>query len=92
MHREQHKCKLRHLTVMSRGAPAASDNTGNGENTSNGDNTTNHDYSGFSANLHSAKLNLLPHMVLTAVLDACRGVKDAAKSTSAPAASRAIRR
>jgi hypothetical protein len=79
MHREQHKCKLRNLPVMSRGAPAASDNTGN-------------DYSGFSANLRSAKLNLLPHMVLTAVVDACRGVKDAAKSASAPAATRATRR
>jgi hypothetical protein len=86
MHREQHKCKLRKLPVMSRGAPAASDNTGNG------DNTGNHDYSGFSANLHSAKLNLLPHMVLTAVVDACRGVKDAAKSASVPAATRATRR
>ena len=45
------------------------------------------DFSKFSANLHSAKLNLLPHMVFTAVLDACRGVKGDAKSSASPSAS-----
>jgi hypothetical protein len=70
MHVEQHKCKLRRLPIMSRGAdldPA---------------------YKHFSANLHSAKLNLLPHMVFTAVMDACRGVKSGIKTAAATRASR----
>ena len=70
MHREQHKCSLRRLPIMSRAEavdPA---------------------YKDFSANLHSAKLNLLPHMVFTAVMDACRGVKTGMKT----AATRAPRR
>jgi hypothetical protein len=40
------------------------------------------DFSTFSANLHSARLNLLPHMVFTAVLDACRGMTSGIMSSS----------
>ena len=47
------------------------------------------DFSTFSANLHSAKLNLLPHMVFTAVMDACRGMTAGIKSSSFSTASTA---
>ena len=70
MHREQHKCKLRRLPIMSRAADVDTE------------------YQVFSANLHSAKLNLLPHMVFTAVMDACRGVKSGMKTAAATRASR----
>ena len=70
MHREQHKCKLRRLPVMSRAG--ANDPL----------------FEDFSANLRSAKLNLLPHMVFTAVMDACRGVKSGPKTAAATRASR----
>ena len=47
------------------------------------------DFSTFSANLHSARLNLLPHMVFTAVLDACRGMTTGIKTSSFTSASTA---
>lgn len=84
MHREQHKCSLRRMPLMSRGAHAGAE--------------ADADFSGFSANLHSARLNLLPHMVFTAVVDACRGVTAGVKSSlpsstsSAAVPARAIRR
>ena len=48
------------------------------------------DFSKFSANLHSARLNLLPHMVFTAVMDACRGMTTGIKSSSFTSTSTAM--
>jgi len=47
------------------------------------------DFSTFSANLHAARLNLLPHMVFTAVMDAYRGMTTGIKSSSFTSASTA---
>ena len=74
MHREQHKCNLRRPPIMSRAATTCDPDY--------------QEFSDFSANLHSAKLNLLPHMVFTAVMDACRGVKSGMKPAAATRASR----
>lgn len=82
MHREQHKCKLKRLPLLT-AASGTSYPYGSGGDP---------DYQTFSANLHSAKLNLLPHMVFTAVMDACRGVKSGVRTAAHRASTRASRR
>jgi hypothetical protein len=57
MHHEQRKCRLRYTPIIP-GARAV---------------TPPPDFSTFSSHLRSAGLNLLPHMLITAVLDVCRG-------------------